>query len=91
MRERTGKRARLTNVDFDRQAVNAVVDKAAEAEEAAIKEEQKEVHDTELKEADKAAEKVIEQKEEKTEAQKLEEQPKERAEAKSPVQDQNKD
>src|SRR5438045_5100489 len=30
MRERTGKAARLTGVDFDRQAVNSVHDKAAE-------------------------------------------------------------
>lgn len=36
MRERTGKAARLVSVDFDRQAVNSVVDKAAEAEEAKI-------------------------------------------------------
>lgn len=39
MRHRTGKAARLTGVDFDRQAVNAVVDKAAEAEEEKLKEE----------------------------------------------------
>lgn len=39
MRERTGKAARMTSVDFDRQAVNAVHDEAAEAEEAKLKEE----------------------------------------------------
>ncbi len=39
MRERTGKAARLSNVDFDREAVNAVHDEAAEAEEAKLKEE----------------------------------------------------
>jgi large subunit ribosomal protein L19 len=56
MRERTGKRARLSSVEFDREAVNAVVNKTAEAEEAAIKEEQKESHehDAEVKEADKS-------------------------------------
>src|SRR3954466_5611850 len=34
MRERTGKAARLTGVEFDRDKVNAVHDEAAEAEEA---------------------------------------------------------
>jgi large subunit ribosomal protein L19 len=91
MRERTGKRARLSSVDFNREAVNAVHDDAAEAEEAAIKEEQKEAHDTELKEADKEAKEVNEPKIEKSEADKLEEQPRERAEAKGPAQDQNKE
>jgi large subunit ribosomal protein L19 len=91
MRERTGKRARLSSVDFNREAVNAVHDKAAEAEEAIIKEEQKESHDTELKEADKEAKEVNEPKIEKSEADKLEEQPIERAEAKGPAQGQNKE
>lgn len=36
MRGRTGKRARMTGVAFDREAVNAVVDKQAEAEEAKL-------------------------------------------------------
>lgn len=39
MRERTGKRARLTGVDFDREAVNSVRDEAAEAEEAKLHEQ----------------------------------------------------
>jgi large subunit ribosomal protein L19 len=39
MRQRTGKSARMTGVDFDRDAVNAVHDEAAEAEEAKLKEE----------------------------------------------------
>lgn len=39
MRERTGKSARMTGVDFDREAVNAVHDEAAEAEEAKIHEQ----------------------------------------------------
>jgi large subunit ribosomal protein L19 len=39
MRERTGKAARLSNVEFDREAVNAVHDEVAEAEEAKLKEE----------------------------------------------------
>jgi len=40
MRSRTGKAARLTGVDFDREAVNTVVDKKAEEEEAKLHEEQ---------------------------------------------------
>ena len=39
MRERTGKAARLTGLDFDRDAVNAVHDEAAEAEEAKLHEQ----------------------------------------------------
>src|SRR5665213_2313765 len=39
MRERTGKSARLTGVDFDRDAVNTVRDDNAEAEEAKLHEE----------------------------------------------------
>lgn len=39
MRERTGKSARMTGVDFDRQAVNTVHDEAAEHEEEKLKEE----------------------------------------------------
>jgi len=39
MRKLTGKSARLTGVDFDRQSVNDVVDKKAEAEEAKLAEE----------------------------------------------------
>src|SRR2546430_12069995 len=39
MRDRTGKSARLTGVEFDRDAVNTVHDAAAEAEEEKLKEE----------------------------------------------------
>jgi large subunit ribosomal protein L19 len=39
MRQRTGKAARLTGVEFDRDSVNAVHDEAAEAEEAKLKEQ----------------------------------------------------
>jgi len=39
MRARTGKAARLTGVEFDRNAVNSVHDKAAEEEEAKLAEE----------------------------------------------------
>ena len=38
MRERTGKAARLSSVDFDREAVNAVKDEQAEAEEEKLHE-----------------------------------------------------
>lgn len=38
MRNRTGKSARMTGVDFDREAVNSVHDEAAEAEEAKLHE-----------------------------------------------------
>lgn len=39
MRERTGKAARLSAVDFDSKAINDIHDEAAEAEEAKLKEE----------------------------------------------------
>jgi large subunit ribosomal protein L19 len=93
MRERTGKRARLSSVEFDREAVNAVVNKTAEAEEAAIKEEQKESHehDAEVKEAEKASQTANEPTVEKSEADKIEAQPVEKADAKGPKQEQNKE
>lgn len=54
MRERTGKAARLTGVEFDRDKVNTVRDEAAEAEEAKMKEEAAKVAEAEA--AQKAAE-----------------------------------
>lgn len=39
MRKRTGKSARMTGVDFDREAVNSVHDEAAEAEEVKLHEQ----------------------------------------------------
>jgi large subunit ribosomal protein L19 len=56
MRERTGKRARLSSVDFDKEAVNAVHDKAAEAEGAKIHQEQLDAYDPEAAKAEKAKE-----------------------------------
>ncbi len=47
MRERTGKSARLSNVDFDREGVNTVHDAKAEAEEAKVHEESKAAHEAE--------------------------------------------
>lgn len=40
MRKRTGKSARMTGVEFDREAVNSIHDEAAEAEEAKLREQQ---------------------------------------------------
>jgi large subunit ribosomal protein L19 len=54
MRERTGKSARMTGIEFDREAVNAVHDAAAEAEEAKLKEQV--AAEAEAKAAEKAAE-----------------------------------
>ena len=55
MRSRTGKAARMTGVDFDKNAVNSVHDEALEAEEAKI-------HEQKAKEAaEKAAEKAKEE------------------------------
>lgn len=45
MRDRTGKSARMTGTDFDREKVNTVVDKKAEEEEAKLHEEALEKHD----------------------------------------------
>ena len=50
MRERTGKAARLTGRDFDRDAVNAVHDKKAEAEEEKLHDEAVEQHEAAPKE-----------------------------------------
>ena len=52
LRKRSGKSARLKNQDFDREAVNAVEDKAAEEEEARLKEAAK--AEAEAKAAEKA-------------------------------------
>lgn len=91
MRKLTGKSARLSGVDFDKEAVNAVHDEAAEAEEERIHEEQVEAYDPEAAKAEKEQEKAEATADEpKTEAQKIEEQPTERAEAKGPAEEQNK-
>src|SRR3954463_2692525 len=56
MRELTGKSARLSGVDFDKQAVNTIQDEEAEAEEERIHEEKVESYDPEAAKAEKAAE-----------------------------------
>ncbi|MGA3150251.1 MAG: 50S ribosomal protein L19 [Candidatus Saccharimonadales bacterium] len=95
MRGLTGKSTRLSGTDFDREAVNAIRDETAEAEEAKIREEQVESYDPEAAKAEKAAEeaeaKAATTEAPKSEAEKLEKQPVERAEAKSPAAEQNKE
>ena len=59
MRARTGKSARLTGVDFDRDKVNTVRDEAAEAEEAKLHEET--VKAAEEEAAKKAEEQALEE------------------------------
>jgi large subunit ribosomal protein L19 len=95
MRERTGKSARLSSVDFDKNAVNTIHDETAEAEEAKIHEAQVEDYDPEAAKAEKAAEKAeadaAAAEEPKTEAEKIEAQPVEKAEAEGPAAPQNKE
>lgn len=56
MRQLTGKRARMPGVDFDKVAVNAIADEAAEAEEAKLHEEGLAKHDEQAaKEAEEKA------------------------------------
>lgn len=93
MRALTGKSARLTGVDFDREAVNAIHDEVAEAEEAKIHEEKLEAYDPEAAKAEKAEEEAeanaTTAEAPKSEAEKLEAHPKEKAEAKGPAEPQN--
>lgn len=98
MRELTGKSARLSGVEFDRDAVNAIQDEQAEAEEAKIHDQNLETHDADAEE--RAKEKAEEEAQAKaalaaheaklTDAQKLEAQPEERAEADKPAESQDK-
>lgn len=95
MRDLTGKSARLSGVEFDRDVVNAVKDEEAEAEEERIHEEQVEGYDPEAAKAEKAAEEAeaaaATAEAPKTEAEKLEAKPVEKAEAKAPAEPQNKE
>lgn len=95
MRQLTGKSARLSGVDFDREAVNAVKDEEAEAEEERIHEEQVEAYDPEeakaAKEQEQAEAEAATSAEPKSEAEKIEGQPAERPEAAAPAAPQNKD
>jgi large subunit ribosomal protein L19 len=58
MRTRTGKSARMTGVDFDKQAVNAVVDKATEDEEEKLKQQKAKEAEEKAKEKAKAEEEL---------------------------------
>ncbi len=95
MRKLTGKSARLTGVDFDKEAVNAIRDEAAEAEEERIHEEKVEAYDPAAAKAEKEEEKAeaaaATAEAPKSEAEKLEEKPAEKPSAKSPEQEQNKE
>lgn len=95
MRELTGKSARLSGIDFDKQAVNTINDQEAEAEEERIREEQVESYDPDEAKAEKEAEEAeaaaATAEAPKSEAQKIEEKPIERAGAAGPAADQNKD
>jgi large subunit ribosomal protein L19 len=95
MRELTGKSARLSGVDFDKEAVNTIKDEAAEAEEERIHEEQVADYDPEAAKAEKEAEEAeaaaATAEEPKSEAEKLEAKPKEKAEAAGPATPQNKE
>lgn len=53
MRKLTGKSTRLSGIEFDRQAVNAIQDEEAEAEETKIREEHVETHDADAAERKK--------------------------------------
>lgn len=97
MRQLTGKSARLSGLEFDKEAVNAVQDEAAEAEEAKIHEQKAEIHEAaeaereaEAKEEETKAEEALAARD-KTEANKIEDQPKEKADAKGPTAEQNKE
>jgi hypothetical protein len=98
MRGLTGKSARLSGVDFDKNAVNVIHDEEAEAEEAKIHEQAEVEHNSE--EAKKAREEAkLEAKvqaalashEPQTEAEKLEEQPKLKPSSVHPAENPNKE
>lgn len=96
MRGLTGKSARLSGVDFDRRAVNAVHDEQAEAEEAKLHEQAESQH--EAAEAEKTAEKQAEETKvaealaaRQTDAEKIENQPATKSDAKAPAEPQNKE
>jgi large subunit ribosomal protein L19 len=94
MRGLTGKSARLSSVNFDKNAVNEIHDEAAEAEEAEIKEHQSEEHAEAVERSTSEGDLPKNMQSDssgKSVADKLEAQPIERAEAKAPAEDQNKE
>ncbi|MBA3757791.1 50S ribosomal protein L19 [Candidatus Saccharibacteria bacterium] len=58
MRGLTGKSARLSGMDFDKDAVNTIKDEEAEAEEAKIQQQQLDAYDPEAAKKEKAEEKA---------------------------------
>lgn len=59
MRKLTGKSARISGIDFDKEAVNTIDDKEAEVEEAKIQEQAEAAHDADA--AEEAKEKAKEE------------------------------
>lgn len=97
MRELTGKSARLSGIEFDRDSVNAIQDEEAEAEEAKIKEEVAEAAEEHAeKKAEQAAEleakadAAIAAHGQKAEADNSGGQPKEKSETEAPAAGQDK-
>lgn len=96
MRKLTGKSARISGIDFDKEAVNTIDDKEAEVEEAKIQEQAEAAHDADAakeakeraKEEAKAAE-ALAKHAAKAEAEKIEEQLVEKSAAKAPAKSQN--
>lgn len=96
MRKLTGKSARISGIDFDKEAVNTIDDKEAEVEEAKIQEQAEAAHDADAakeaqekaKEEAKAAE-ALAKHAAKAKAEKIEEQPVEKSDAKAPAKPQN--
>lgn len=94
MRELTGKSARLSGLEFDKEAVNAVANEEAQAEEERIQKEQVDSYDPDAAKAEKEQEKAeaeaVKSEAPKSEAEKIEEKPAERPSAEGPAADQNK-
>lgn len=97
MRALTGKSARLSGVEFDKEAVNTIQDEAAEAEEAKIHEQKAELHEAAEAEREAAkeeqeakVEEALAGREDKSEVEKTEAQPKEKTGAKAPAAEQPK-
>lgn len=92
MRNLTGKSARLSNVDFDKESVNTVHDEQAEAEEERIVQEHAEQHDEiakETKAEEAEAKEAAEAAQPKAESEKIESQPTEKPDAKAATEDKN--
>lgn len=96
MRGLRGKGARLSGVDFDKEAINAAgQDQDAEAEEKAIQEKQEQTYDPETAKAEKEAEKAESEGTEeqilKASSEKIGQNPEKKAETKEAAELQNKE